>query len=315
MPVMTNFHGLIPAMAVPFRSDHSIDDEELTKFARWLARQPGVVGMMTNGHTGEVFSFTPRERANVTRIVARAVDGVCPVVSSVVCEGIGDAIEQAGWAKEAGAQALDIMPPHHWLRFGFRPSHVLDYFTAIGAASGLPLIVHVYPAWTKASFPSELLAELAQLPFVKAFKIGTREMNKYKRDLEAIRAVAPGKALLTCHDEYLLASMVQGVDGALVGFASLIPGLIHDLLQAVNRGDLRSAIAIQARIDPLKDAVYGGGEPTGEAHANMKAAMVAAGIFKSGTMRPPTVAPSHEELKRIDAAVASAHAVQLTAAE
>ena len=315
MPVMTNFHGLIPAMAVPFRSDHSIDDEELAKFARWLARQPGVVGMMTNGHTGEVFSFTPRERADVTRIVARAVEGVCPVVSSVVCEGIGDAIEQAGWAKEAGAQALDIMPPHHWLRFGFRPSHVLDYFTAIGEVSGLPLIVHVYPAWTKASFPSELLAELAQLPFVKAFKIGTREMNKYKRDLEAIRAVAPGKALLTCHDEYLLASMVQGVDGALVGFASLIPGLIHDLLQAVNRGDLRSAMAIQARIDPLKDAVYGGGEPTGEAHANMKAAMVAAGIFKSGTMRPPTVAPSLEEMKRIETAVATAHAVQLTAAE
>ena len=87
------------------------------------------------------------------------------------------------WAKDAGAQALDIMPPHHWLRFGFRPSHVLDYFEAVGKASGLPLIVHVYPAWTKASFSSELLAELAQLPWVHAFKIGTREMNKYQRDL------------------------------------------------------------------------------------------------------------------------------------
>jgi dihydrodipicolinate synthase/N-acetylneuraminate lyase len=82
----------------------------------------------------------------------------------VVCEGIRDAVEQAGWAREAGAQALDIMPPHHWLRFGFRPSHVIDYFTAVGEASGLPLIVHVYPAWTKASFSSELLAELARFP-------------------------------------------------------------------------------------------------------------------------------------------------------
>jgi hypothetical protein len=27
-----------------------------------------------------------------------------------------------------------------------------------------------------------------------------------------------GCELLTCHDEYLLASMVQGIDGALVGF-------------------------------------------------------------------------------------------------
>jgi 4-hydroxy-tetrahydrodipicolinate synthase len=183
MPVMTNFHGLIPAMAVPFRPDHAIDEAELARFAAWLGRQNGIVGMMTNGHTGEVFSLTPRERAEVTRIVAQATD--VPVVSSVVCEGIRDAVEQAGWAREAGAAALDIMPPHHWLRFGFRPSHVLDYFSAIGEASGLPLIVHVYPAWTKASFSSELLAELARLPYVRAFKIGTREMNKYARDLKA----------------------------------------------------------------------------------------------------------------------------------
>lgn len=315
MPVMTNFHGLIPAMAVPFRPDLSVDARTLAGFARWLAAQPGVVGMMTNGHTGEVFSFTPRERAEVTRIVAEAVEGRCPVVSSVVCEGIRDAIEQAGWAREAGAQALDIMPPHHWLRFGFRPSHVIDYFTAVGEASGLPLIVHVYPAWTKASFSSELLAELARLPFVKAFKIGTREMNKYKRDLQMIRAAAPEKALLTCHDEYLLASMVQGVDGALVGFASVIPGLINDLLNAVKAGDLSTAMAIQARIDPLKDAVYGAGEPTGEAHANMKAAMVAAGIFPSGAMRPPTVAPGAEELTRIKAAVQAAGLIPAQAAE
>jgi 4-hydroxy-tetrahydrodipicolinate synthase len=315
MPVMTNFHGLIPAIAVPFNPDYSVDEAELTRFARWLSRQPGIVGMMTNGHTGEVFSLTPRERAEVTRVVATAVEGQCPVISSIVCEGIRDAVEQASWAKEAGAKALDIMPPHHWLRFGFRPSHALAYFQAIGESSGLPLIVHVYPSWTKASFSSELLADLAQLPSVKAFKLGTREMNKYKRDLDAIRAIAPGKALLTCHDEYLLASMVQGVDGALVGFASLIPGLIHGLLEAVKAGDLKRAVSIQSRIDPLKEAVYGAGEPTGEAHANMKAAMVAAGILKSDTMRPPTAAPTREELKRIEAAVVAAGLKRAVAAE
>ncbi|MBV1705954.1 MAG: dihydrodipicolinate synthase family protein [Hyphomicrobiales bacterium] len=301
-----NFHGLIPAMAVPFRPDYSIDEEELERFAVWLARQRGVVAMMTNGHTGEVFSLTPRERTEVTRIAARATRGLCPVISSVVCEGIEDGKEQALAAKEAGAQGLDIMPPHHWLRFGFRKSHVLAYFTAIGEATGLPLIVHVYPAWTRSSFSSELLAELAALPFVQAFKVGTREMNKYARDLAAIRAVAPQKALLTCHDEYLLASMVQGVDGALVGFASVIPGLIADLLDAVKLGDLKRAQALQAQIDPLKEAVYGGGEPTGEAHANMKAAMVAAGIFKDGRVRPPTQAPDAAELAAIARAVAGA---------
>lgn len=309
-----DFRGIIPAIAVPFHSDYRIDEAELARFSRWLAGQDGVAALMTNGHTGEVFSLTPRERAQVTRITAQAVSGICPVISSIVCEGIGDAVEQAGMAKEAGAQALDIMPPHHWLRFGFRPRHCLDYFEAIGQASGLPLIVHVYPAWTRASFSSELLADLARSPHVAAFKIGTREMNKYARDIQAIREADASKVLLTCHDEYLLASMVQGIDGALVGFASLVPGLIHELLQAVRGGDLNKAMAVQARITPLKDAVYGAGEPTGEAHGRMKAAMARAGILRSGTVRPPTQEPDADELRAIDAALRSAGLLQKAAA-
>lgn len=302
--------GLIPAIAVPFNTDYSIDEQGLGALAAWLADQRRIKAIMTNGHTGEVFSLTPRERAQVTNIVAKAVDGKIPVISSIVCEGIIDAVEQAKLARDSGASALDVMPPHHWLRFGFRAEHVLEYFQAIGEGSGLPLIVHVYPAWTKASFPSELLAKLAGMDAVQAFKIGTREMNKYDSDLKAIRAVASDKALLTCHDEYLLASMVQGIDGALVGFASVIPGLIADLLDAVEAGDLTRARQIQSQIDPLKEAVYGDGEPTGEAHACMKAAMAAAGLIARGTVRPPTVAPSAEELQRIEKAVRGAGIVQ-----
>ena len=87
-----DFNGIIPAIAVPFNPDFSIDEPELRRFSQWLASQPGVVALMTNGHTGEVFSLTPRERAEVTRITAKAVDGMCPVISSVVCEGIKDAV-------------------------------------------------------------------------------------------------------------------------------------------------------------------------------------------------------------------------------
>lgn len=301
-----NYHGIIPAIAVPFNDDHSIDAPELQRFARWLGKQPGITALMTNGHTGEVFSLTARERAEVTRITAAAVQGICPVISSVVCEGINEAVEQAGWAKEAGASGLDIMPPHHWLRFGFKPEHCIDYFNAIGKATDLPLIVHIYPAWTRGSYSSALLAELAKLPYVKAFKMGEREMNKYAEDIKQIRAADASKALMTCHDEYLLASMVQGIDGALVGFASLVPGLINELLNAVRAGNLTEAVRVQALITPLKDAVYGGGEPTGEAHGRMKAAMALAGIIRSGTVRPPTHAPSASELAAIRAALAHA---------
>jgi len=305
MPTISNYKGIIPAIACPFTPDYKIDEPALRRHAAWLGAQPGIVAVMTNGHTGEVFSLLPRERAEVTRIVASELEGRIPVISSVVCEGLLDAKEQAQMACDAGAKGLDVMPPHHWLRFGLRHDHVMQYFDNLSTV-GLDLVAHVYPAWTRASYSTAVMADLARLPYLQAFKVGQRDMNKYAADIKAIRDANPSKAILTCHDEYLLASMVQGVDGALVGFATFIPGLINELWEAVKAGDLKRAMQVQAVITPLKDAVYGGGEPTGEAHARMKMGMYLAGVLDAPTVRPPTEAPDEQEIARLRAAVANA---------
>ena len=306
MALVDAFRGILPAMQLPYNDDYSIDEPELRRFVAWLAGHPGVGGLVTNGHTGEVFALSPTERAEATRIVADEVAGKVPVVSGICCESISEAVEHAGMAKDAGASGLLVMPPHYWLRFGMQPEHVVEHFSAIGNAVDINLIVHIYPAWTRASYSSALLAELARLPSVTTFKIGTREMSKYDRDLQAIRESDPSCTILTCHDEYLLASMVQGVDGALVGFASFLPDWIVALYEAVQRGDLKRAQEIQAKIFPLKEVVYASGEPSGEAHARMKTAMVLAGRLKSDLTRPPITRPKGEMLDKIRSAVADA---------
>lgn len=308
MPLIKPFTGILPAMQLPYRDDLSIDEAELRRFSRWLASHRGIGGLVTNGHTGEVFALSPKERAEVTRIVASEVRGSgVPVISGICCEGMAEAVEHAQAAEQAGAQGLLVMPPHYWLRFGMQAQHVVDHFTAIAKAVGINLVVHIYPAWTKAAYSSELLAELARIPGVTTMKIGTREMSKYDRDLAAVRAANPAVTMLTCHDEYLLTSMVQGVDGALVGFASFIPEIIVDLYRAVCDGDLKRAQAIQARINPLKEVVYASGEPSGDAHARMKTAMMLAGRLRSNRTRPPVSAPAGIMLDRIRKAVAEAN--------
>jgi 4-hydroxy-tetrahydrodipicolinate synthase len=307
MTMRVQYTGIFPAMQCPFDQKLAIDEPELRRFTGWLAGHQGIGGLVTNGHTGEIFALTPKQRAEVTRIVADEVKGKMPVVSGICCEGIADAVEHAQMARAAGATGLLVMPPHQWLRFGMKqPENVVDFFTAIGEGSGLDLIVHIYPAWTRASYNFETLAQLARVPWVKCMKVGTRDMNKYARDLRTIRQSNPDVTVLTCHDEYLLASMVQGVDGALVGFGSFIPQMIIDLYAAVRAGDLKAAMDIQARINPLKDVVYGGGEPTGDAHGRMKMAMYLAGILKSPAVQSPTRLPTGAELQAIEDAVRAA---------
>lgn len=310
-----DYKGILPALQVPMHEDQSIDKEEFVSFCQWNIAHEGITGLVTNGHTGEVFALSLAERTEVTRLAVQAADGKIPVVSGICCEGINEAVEHAQSFQSVGASGALVMPPHMWLRFGMKPEHVLRYFEAIGRGSGLDLVVHIYPAWTRASYSTEVLIELAKQPWVKAFKIGTREMSKYARDVKAIRDAAPEKSILTCHDEYLLASMVQGVDGALVGFASFIPDRITALFVAVQRGDLKTAMRLQNEINPLKEAVYGLGEPTGEAHSRMKTAMMLAGILKSNTVRSPTDKPTGADLQRIRDALTGAGMLMPAAAE
>lgn len=52
------------------------------------------------------------------------------------------------------------------------------------------------------------------------------------------------------------------------------------------------------------------GEPTGDAHARMKTAMVMAGRLKSGYVRPPTQLPDEATRKQIAAALKASGLVQ-----
>jgi 4-hydroxy-tetrahydrodipicolinate synthase len=108
----TPYAGILPAMQCPFDQKLAIDEAELRRFARWLAGHDGIGGLVTNGHTGEVFALTAKQRAEVTRIVVSEVEDKMPVVSGICCEGIAEAVEQAQMARDVGATGLLVMPPH-----------------------------------------------------------------------------------------------------------------------------------------------------------------------------------------------------------
>ncbi len=89
---------------------------------------------------------------------------------------------------------------------------------------------------------------------------------------------------------------------------------ISTLMTNGHAGDLKRAMACQARINPLKDIVYGMGEPTGDAHVRMKYAMVLAGRLSSPVVRPPTHQPDAATRKKISDVLRNAGMLQKQAA-
>ena len=278
--------GVFPATLCPFREDESIDEEGLANYMRELADTDGIKGVVCNGHTGEIMSLRAHERTEITKITANTVGAKVKVVSGVSAEGSLEAIDHALAAKEAGGDGILLMPPHHWLRFG-RPSQTAIGFFQDVAEADIPIIVHQYPAWTKACYSLKEMLELVKIPQVVCIKMGTRDMARWRWDYEQLKEAAPDVPIITCHDEYLLASLLEGCDGALIGFAGFVPELMVEVVHAALNGDLVRARKARQFVDPLARIVYNFGEPSSDAHQRMKCARWLMGRFPSMAMRRP----------------------------
>ena len=296
---------ILPAICIPLHDDYSVNGEELGRYVKWLSGFELIRGVVCNGHTGEVTSFNRAERKAITETVAIAVDGRIEVVSGVCAEGTLEAIDHALDAQDAGADAILLMPPHNWLRFGMKKESPVQLFRRVAEAIDISIIIHLYPVTTKAFYPVETLIQLAAVDHVEALKIGTRDMAVYERDIRILRRECPNLSILTCHDEYLLSSMYVGVDGALIGFAGCIPETICEAWECVKNDEFRRTRELQDQIFPMAEAVYGIGQPSGEAHARMKEALYQRGIFSSALMREPVLPLSDEEKRGVAEALHS----------
>lgn len=296
--------GVFAATLCPFHEDYSIDEAGLRTYVRYLAGVDGMRGLVCNGHTGEVMGLRAAERADVTRIIADEVGDRVKVISGVCCEGSFEAVDHALAAKEAGADAILLMPPHHWLRFGRTSDTAVGYFEDVARGADIPIIVHQYPNWTKASYSLKEMIAIANITQVVAIKMGTRDFSRLEHEYRVLKQEAPDVPHLTCHDEYLLSSLLSGSDGALVGFAGFVPELIVALVRAALCGDLEEARRVQELVYRFNKIVYRFGEPSSDAHQRMKIAMTFQGRFPSMTVRPPLRPLSDAELARIRREVA-----------
>ena len=286
--------GVFPATLCPFHDDESIDEEGLKQYIDEVSSVEGINGVVCNGHTGEIMSLRPHERDRVTAVVRSAVDAVnardnrdVRTVTGVSAEGSHEAIDHAKAARDAGADAILLMPPHHWLRFGRSSETAVGFIRDVAEGAGVPMIIHQYPAWTKAGYTLSEMLEMVTIPEVMMIKMGTRDMSRWLFDYQQLKASAPHVSIVTCHDEFLLPTLLEGADGALIGFAGFVPELMVRTVHAALDGDLPGAREARETVAPLARLIYNFGEPGCGAHQRMKVARWLMGSFPSPRFRRP----------------------------
>ncbi|MDP2991562.1 MAG: dihydrodipicolinate synthase family protein, partial [Kiritimatiellota bacterium] len=100
-----NLKGIIPAVIVPMRADHSIDFDAFRRYLEWIiSLKP--VGLAVNVDTGEGPYLTSDERIQVIQIAREAAGARCAIIAGVGGPGTLTAIANAKAARQAGADGL-----------------------------------------------------------------------------------------------------------------------------------------------------------------------------------------------------------------
>jgi 4-hydroxy-tetrahydrodipicolinate synthase len=299
------FRGIYAATLTPFDRQGRLDEEVLAREFHAMAACDGIVGVLCNGHAGEVFLLSREERRRVVEIARATIGDRAIIVSGVLCEESGALQRHAADAQAAGADALLVFPPFSWA-LSQEAGFVLRHHQAVAEATDMPMML--YQAGVRAgtlAYPPETLARLVALPQVVGIKEGSWETATYDANRRLVARLAPHVEMMASGDEHLLPCFAIGSDGSLVSLAVLMPDEIVALDRAVQRSDLAAARALHARIQPLANAIYGAA-PTGLATVRLKTCMELLGRWTHGHGRQPIGALDAAERHRLGAALAAA---------
>ncbi len=277
--------GVLPAIVLPLNPDFSIDEDGLRRHVRRVMGVPGVNGIVCNAHASEVTLLNRGEKKKVMEIVCQEVNGKVPVIACAYGEGTELVKESALDAKKWGADALLIAPPFSFFWGATQyPEVPFEYFTTIDKAADLPFIVFQYAHWTNCSYDCKTLVKLASIKNFIAIKNAINDPLRYEEQYRCLKAVRPEISFLNANDVQILCYFCIGSDGALVGYASLVPELIVGMYEAAKSDNLKRAREISDRMFPLTQAIYS--HPRLNWHTRIKEALVIMGEIKSAAAKP-----------------------------
>jgi 4-hydroxy-tetrahydrodipicolinate synthase len=298
--------GVIPACLLPFHEDLSIDERSYRKHLRDVASVSGITAITVNAHATEVASCTAAEQRRVMEITMDEIGEAVPIVHGIYADGSHIAAEIARQAERDGAAALLVFPSNATIMGGqLRPEMAIAHFKTIAEATDLPIILFQYPLTLGLGYPFETLLRLVEeVPSIVAIKDWCADPALHERQVQTLQALPRRVSVLSTHSAWLLGSLVSGCDGLLSGAGSVVADLQVALFEAVQRGDLAAARAINARYLPMAQAFYA--PPFLDMHNRMKEALVLLGRLPRAVVRPPLMKLGNIEIERLRKAIAEA---------
>ncbi len=295
------FTGCGTALVTPFRKDGSLDEDALRRLVHWQV-ESGIHFLVPCGTTGESPTLLHQEHLRVVEITLEEAKGKVPILAGCGGYSTSEVVELAGELEAMEVDGLLSVTPYYNKP---TPEGLYQHYSAIAAATRLPIVVYNVPSRTGINITPPTLARLASIDNVVGVKEASGDIGQMA---EIFQLVPKTFSVLSGDDSVTLALMALGGVGVISVASNEIPAEMSQLCDACAKGDLERAREIHRRYHALMEVNFIESSP-----GPVKAALAMMGRIELA-YRLPIVPPRPESQAKIEEVLTGVGLVQPIAA-
>jgi 4-hydroxy-tetrahydrodipicolinate synthase len=271
---------VLTAMVTPFDENGAVDYDRFRELAAFLVDN-GSDGLVVAGTTGESPTLSDAERLELFRVAVDAIGDRASVIAGTGTYSTAHSIHLTRDAHAIGVDGFLVVTPYYNKP---PPRGIVEHFKAIAAESDRPIIVYNIPGRVVVNLEPETIAELAEIPSVRAVKQANDDLE------QARRILAETELDLYAGDDNLIFAFLElgGIGGVCV-HTHVVGPRVKEMIQAFRTGDAERAQRIEAELAPAYELLKVQTNPIA-----IKAALNLLGHRVGGLRLPLTPADDHE---------------------
>jgi 4-hydroxy-tetrahydrodipicolinate synthase len=275
---------VLTAVVTPFDADGGIDLAAFRRLCRHLVEN-GSDGVVVAGTTGESPTLTDDERIELVRAAVDEIGDRATVVAGTGTYSTAHSVHLTELAHDAGADGFLVVTPY----YNKPPARgIVEHVKAIADASDRPIVVYNIPGRVVVNIEPETMAELTEIPTVRAVKQANDDLEQARRIVEETRL-----ALYAGDDNLIFPFLELGGVGGVCVHTHLWGPQVKEMIRRHRAGDVESARRIDGELAPAYELLKVVVNPIA-----IKAALGLAG-WDVGGLRLPLVEASEGERARI----------------
>jgi 4-hydroxy-tetrahydrodipicolinate synthase len=234
---------ILTAIVTPFKTDGTVDLGGFRALASHLVEN-GSDGLVVTATTGESPTLSDDERFALYEAAVDEVGDRATIVAGTGTYSTKHSVHLTARAHELGVHAFLVVTPY----YNKPPVRgIVEHFRAIAEVSDRPIVAYNIPGRVVLNLEPAAIAQLAEIPTVRAVKQANGDLDQAKRIVEL------GLDLYAGDDDLVFPFLEIGGRGGVCVHTHVVGPQVKEMVRLFGEGDVDGARVLEVELRPSID--------------------------------------------------------------